>query len=340
MNLRRLAELLGSAGLRAVDTPTSPIEYARSIAYTKDRVIDWIASSRTSTIGRLIVADRLEVGSVVTHFSNFYCKGLARWRNRPVDNPDDTPLPEIYSKVDDLQQPGLRVRARYHPEHLVSNSAWATLTGQKRLFLFGLVTDVTRTRIDISPYVIASLVQPDEHPTVVARFLASSMEVFPDSIDAFQGMGELSYPSKGDIEILRSASEQEVKKAFARILNESHVPKDWGGERSDFYTSRLTIGGERVTAAFAFKGPARFRPLTMSGLGKNGDQIDRLFSEPADLMVLQHCHRITSSVRATMRAFATQLGRLRLFCLIDGFDTLRILRAKAQADILANPVKQ
>lgn len=67
--------------------------------------------------------------------------------------------------------------------------------------------------------------------------------------------------------------------------------------------------------------------MKMTHLGKNGDQIDRLFTEPADLFVLQHCHEITSPVRSAMRAYAQQIGRPRLYCVIDGYDTIRILEA-------------
>ncbi|MCS1412289.1 MAG: hypothetical protein M2R45_05495 [Verrucomicrobia subdivision 3 bacterium] len=67
--------------------------------------------------------------------------------------------------------------------------------------------------------------------------------------------------------------------------------------------------------------------MKMTDLGKNGDQINRLFNEPADLLVLQHCHEITAPVRGTMRAFAQRMGDLRIFCLINGYDTVRLLRA-------------
>ena len=60
---------------------------------------------------------------------------------------------------------------------------------------------------------------------------------------------------------------------------------------------------------------------------KNGDQIGRLFDEPADLLVLQHCHEVTSAVRKQMRAYAQQMGNPRRFCIIDGYDTVRMLRA-------------
>jgi hypothetical protein len=90
---------------------------------------------------------------------------------------------------------------------------------------------------------------------------------------------------------------------------------------------QIRIAGQQLSAAFAFKGPAKPRPLTVADLGKNGDQISRLFAEPCDFVVLQHCHNVTAAVRDPMRAFATRIGRLRPFCIIDGADTVRILRA-------------
>jgi hypothetical protein len=97
----------------------------------------------------------------------------------------------------------------------------------------------------------------------------------------------------------------------------------------------LILDGERISTAFAFKGPAKFHPMTNADLGKNGDQINRLFAEPARLLVLQHCHQITSPVRDTMRAFAQQMGNPRLFCLIDGYDTLRVLKAYGKCGLAA-----
>ena len=59
-----------------------------------------------------------------------------------------------------------------------------------------------------------------------------------------------------------------------------------------------------------------------SSLGTNGDKTDRLFSEPADLLVLQHSH----GVRSTMRTFASRIHELRYFSIIDGYDTVRLLK--------------
>jgi len=89
----------------------------------------------------------------------------------------------------------------------------------------------------------------------------------------------------------------------------------------------LTIDNEPVRAAFLFKGPAVFRPLVIGDLGKNGDQIDRLFKEPADIVILQHCHRIRSEVVNMLETYASDFRRTRRFTTIDGIETCRILHA-------------
>ncbi len=103
--------------------------------------------------------------------------------------------------------------------------------------------------------------------------------------------------------------------------------KDWGGEKSDHFSTSLHLTGRRVTAAFLLKGPARFSEMKASHLGKNGDQIVRLASEPAQLLVLQHSHLVSSPVRETLRAFAVKPCSPRRYCVIDGPDTYRLLKA-------------
>jgi len=159
-------------------------------------------------------------------------------------------------------------------------------------------------------------------------YWSNHLEAHIDGIDSFTRVCDSpDRPSKTDLIRLRDIPETDIKNAFAEIKGEPIVPKDWGGEKSDLFSSRVVINGNRISTAFVSKGPAQFRPMTLAELGKKGDQIVRLFTEPASLFVLQHCHEITPPVRQTMRAFAEQTGRLRLFCIIDGYDTFRILRA-------------
>jgi hypothetical protein len=68
--------------------------------------------------------------------------------------------------------------------------------------------------------------------------------------------------------------------------------------------------------------------MTVRALGKPGDQIVRLFSEPAELLILQHCHQITPSVVSMMEAYAHDLRNPRKYMIIDGADTSRILKSQ------------
>jgi len=149
-------------------------------------------------------------------------------------------------------------------------------------------------------------------------------EQFVEDFAEFEEIKRVEDPN--DFALMEKISEKAFKTCLAEILGD-RVVGDWGGEQSDHYTSHLTLGGRRVSAAFLLKGPARFQPMTLNNLGKNNDQIVRLANEPADVLVVQHSHDITQPVRATLRAFAVQPSRPRRYCLIDGRDSLRLLRA-------------
>lgn len=127
-------------------------------------------------------------------------------------------------------------------------------------------------------------------------------------------------------EDMKDIKEKVFKAALGKILAES-TPMDWGGETSDFVTSHLHINGERVRAAFLLKGPAKFTPMTVKHLGKNGDQIVRLAQEPADILFVQHCHDITSAVVETLKVFSVQPSNPRYYCIMDGRESLRLLEA-------------
>jgi hypothetical protein len=119
-----------------------------------------------------------------------------------------------------------------------------------------------------------------------------------------------------------------VKELFCYLLGEAAVPKDWGGEECDIFSSNLSVDGKRYSAAFLLKGPAKFHEMTMADCGKNGDPIYRLFNTPADVFVVQHCHKITPAVRKTVEAYAlSQYARTSRYTLIDGYDTARILHS-------------
>ncbi len=55
----------------------------------------------------------------------------------------------------------------------------------------------------------------------------------------------------------RQISEEKFKKGIQRIIGERGKFIDWGGEKNDLYSTRITIKGKRISTAFAFKGKGK-----------------------------------------------------------------------------------
>ena len=335
LNIKRVMELVGlnsiASNISAITAVAGTDDHIRKTALVvslKDSLNEWLHHNNPPTLGQLLIEDRLLPNLLFTHYSNYFCKGSQQALEALQKGKTTVPQLEAYSKLDEFR-PGQKVAFRFNHEHLTSNSSWTELRGQRRLLILGATTSVKDHVIEAIPWVIADpLPGLFERPSLVGSHWVNRLEIFIDQIDSLARVKAIEHsPRKADLDELRTIREEEVKKAFAEIIGEPTVPKDWGGERSDLFTTWVKLDAQRVSTAFAFKGPALFHPMTGADLGKNGDQVDRLFSEPADLLVLQHCHEITPPVRAMMRAYAQQMGRPRLFCLIDGYDTLRILRA-------------
>ena len=155
-------------------------------------------------------------------------------------------------------------------------------------------------------------------------------ENFVEDIAEFSKVTGVRIPN--DFEVMKNIAETAFKQCLGEILGDT-VSKDWGGETSDHFTSHIHLGTRRTTAAFLLKGPgSRFRPMGLDHLGKRNDQIYRLAQEPAELLIVQHCHDILPPVRATLRAFAVQPSAARRYCLIDGRESLRLLIAYNKLD--------
>jgi hypothetical protein len=323
-------ELVGANALaeklRVLSSMEGQLRRNAELAIQKDAVTEWLQITNPSPLGKLIAENKLKEGVFFTHYTNFFFKGLPAV-DAAITKGKPAPMACGYAKLDGWL-PDAKLTFRFSHEHLTSVSAWHELSGQKRQLLLGAITKIEENIIEITPYVIANPLSGTQQLGGCGSYWCNHLEVHVDGIDTFKHVSDFpDRPSKSDLTKLKSIPENDVKRAFAEIMGEPAIPKDWGGEKSDLFSSRVMINGQRISTAFAFKGPAQFKPMTLAQLGKNGDQIDRLFSEPADLFVIQHCHEVTPPVRSTMRAFAQQTGRLRLFCIIDGYDTFRILSA-------------
>lgn len=162
-------------------------------------------------------------------------------------------------------------------------------------------------------------------PQIQARYITV------DDIDSFYRVRTVRI-EPGDYSPI---PETRFKSGVARILGESGRFHDWGGERNDLYTNKLRISGRRYPAAFAFKGPATKGILTPGRMGKNGDQIQRLFKTVASVFVVQYWGQVAESVAEQMEEFAKAKsaieGAIIFFGIIDGDDSNRLLKAYPSA---------
>jgi hypothetical protein len=129
-------------------------------------------------------------------------------------------------------------------------------------------------------------------------------------------------------------SEAKTKAGILNLLGEMKMPKDWGGESNDIFTDRITIGGKKIRGAFALKGPAKKGALVPGKMGKNGDQIQRLFSSPATAFFVQYEGEVSESVYKLMeelaKARAITGGRI-FWSVFDDSATKRLRKAYPKA---------
>jgi len=226
----------------------------------------------------------------------------------------------------DADEP-LFLAGSFNSVRMASASAAGSLTGRSRVYLIGTITDINEAGIEIRPAFIGvrSFIEGDDP---ASGQMHSELRVYPSEIGQFSRV-DFRYPvTPAELKAVLAVPEERVKNTIADLIGEPYVPKDWGGERSDLYTSRVFARARQMSSAWLFKGPGYPHPMTVRALGKPGDQIVRLFSEPAELLILQHCHEIKPSVVSMMEAYAHDLRNPRKFMIIDGADTSRILKSQ------------
>jgi hypothetical protein len=270
-----------------------------------------------SELAKCVMEQDLRVGLVVGTELEFTFR-RARDRDAPGVKPVD------FTAVLDTGEP-LRITGSFNSARTASSSAIGNLTGSRRVYLIGTVTDLNAARIVLRPTFIGIRSLLDDDPA--AGGMVSALRVYPSEIGQFSEVDFGCPVTEAELKAIRQVPEETVKKAFAALIGESYVPKDWAGERSDLYTSRVIARGHQVSAAWLFKGRGHPYPMTVKALGKPGDQIGRLFSEPAELLVLQHCHQIMTAVVEMMDTYAHDFRHPRSYMIIDGADTSRILKS-------------
>ena len=157
--------------------------------------------------------------------------------------------------------------------------------------------------------------------------------LYVEDIDSFRKVRDVNPATVMDVvpNGYFDRSEDSVQAALERILNVPFHKKDWGGELNDLYTANLLINGVRHETAFLLKGNGlQSRTMEIKHCGANGDQLLRLCNSPAKVFVIQFVGRISeaivSDIDGKVRHARTQ-GRDVWYCIMDGQDTARVMRA-------------
>lgn len=157
--------------------------------------------------------------------------------------------------------------------------------------------------------------------------------LYVEDIDSFRKVRDVNPATVMDVlkDGYLDRSEDSVQTALERILSVSFHKKDWGGELNDLYTANVLINGARHETAFLLKGNGLRSPtMEIKHCGVNGDQILRLCRSPAKLFVVQFVGRISEAIVSDIDGkvrHARSQGRDVWYCIMDGQDTARVMRA-------------
>jgi hypothetical protein len=158
--------------------------------------------------------------------------------------------------------------------------------------------------------------------------------LYVEDIDSFSRVRDVNPAAVNHLLLLGGyleRSEDAVQMALEQILDVSFHKKDWGGEVDDLYTANVVVNGLRRATAFLLKGPGIGRKeMTIADCGKNGDQLVRLFTAPAELFVVQYvgpiAEMLVTDASGKVAALRAQGNDVR-FLIMDGQDTARLLHA-------------
>lgn len=300
--------------LQGLDVPMASAVLSNAIgAY----LLEAIATGGVRTLQQMAVDGSLTEGIPFIYNGHLYGKGFGA-NNK-------TPSLTLTERLDEPLE-SKRLILDFSKNGLVNDTAYVRMSGSTRLFAYAYVAEITDDTVRAIPYAIGDLVTGN---SAMPLPFASALQLQPNEIQQFSDIDPLWAPSKAEFALLADVTERKTKEAIASLLGEYNVPADWGGEESDLFSAELLVGGQRCTGAFLLKGPAKFHQMMPRDLGKNGDQLYRLFNIPADIYIVQHCHTVGPAVRKTVEAFALQrsLAAPCRYVIMDGYDTARLLRA-------------
>jgi hypothetical protein len=186
-----------------------------------------------------------------------------------------------------------------------------------------------KEKLEKFPTKINSSSSRSQKTIIVAKYpqtLIRVKQIYIDQFDAFSKIKRIKTSLK-----VTPVDENKFKASVKKLIGETGEFTDWGGEKNDLYTTRTKLRGNRYSAVFAFKGKGKKGILKPNMMGKNGDQIPRLYQTVADIYVLQYWDQVDQSVYELMYNLAVSVSAIQqrkvFYCIVDGNDTARLIAA-------------
>lgn len=154
-------------------------------------------------------------------------------------------------------------------------------------------------------------------------------ELFIEDIDSFAKSRDVNPRQVKRLAPLK-LPEDRIRTFFEEVIGENfqkHAPEE---AAPNVITSRMKVGGDRLTAAFLLKGSGTRGKLTINKCGQGGAEIEKLAEIPADLYIIQHVDKIDDRVIKNLKdkiELMNRQGKTCRMCIVDGTDTARILLA-------------
>lgn len=297
------------------------------LAYARE-LERWLARYSVQPLDLALATGACHVGQLVWLQREFAWSDVAG--ERQARRSDGAEVRSSFrTHLDGGDSPSVLVHGTFNPARLTSSTSNIELSGTRHQFMLGHVAAVGASEVELRPLAIATrLLQPPEGRAAEWTPHPRWQRIDVSEVEQFAGIDFSVAP--GALDVMKTVPEASVKAALAGLIGEPTIPKDWGGEQSDLWTTRLRLEGRPHSAAFLLKGPAggsMWRPMTIGMLGKNGDQLQRLATSPAEVLVVQHCHEIGPHVVSMLESIASDMRNPRRFMVIDGYHSYSLMRA-------------
>jgi len=273
------------------------------------RLEERLASTPPPELQRLLLTTEPDVGGVIALELACY---FAKQR--------DGRFMRFHGKID--TDPDWRIEGMIDRERFPFSSTGEAFSRRSRVFIVGSVVECEGQTARIRALFIGRRRWSDRPDD----YISDPRRVYPNQIAHFGQVDWTRALTSAEVKAMNWMRESDVKAALSRIVGTPFVSKDWGGERSDMVTNNLVVDGMVTSAAWLLKGRSVQGTMYVADLGKRGDQIERLSSEPVDVLIVQHNNQISSPVVNIVRAFASNMEMPRRYMILDGDATGRILR--------------